>query len=146
MYYDYNYSLRPILLFANTDVSRHILVVDTSILMKSNMDRKEYYSFLLYLSQQLGYFYPVGESKSVETAKVFLRAAGPWFMHACTSRSSFLLSSREHGKYSKTRFTEHVRSTRLLPGTEAVDRFTGARTHTRRRLPVDLYHELARKY
>jgi hypothetical protein len=86
MYYDRNYSFRLILLFANTDVSRHILVVDISTLVKSNMDWKEYYSFLLYLSQQLEYFYPVEESKSVETAKVFLRAAGPWFMHACTSR------------------------------------------------------------
>jgi hypothetical protein len=38
----YPYSLRPIILFANTDVSRHILVVDTSVLAKSNMDRREY--------------------------------------------------------------------------------------------------------
>jgi hypothetical protein len=34
--------LRSIILFANTDVSRHILVINTSILMKSNMDRREY--------------------------------------------------------------------------------------------------------
>jgi hypothetical protein len=38
----YEYSLRPILLFANTDVSRHILVVETSVLAKSNMGRREY--------------------------------------------------------------------------------------------------------
>jgi hypothetical protein len=37
------YSLRPIFLFANIDVSRHILVVDTSVLAKSNMGRREYY-------------------------------------------------------------------------------------------------------
>jgi hypothetical protein len=37
-----NYSLRPILLFASMDVSRHILVLDTSILAKSNMGRREY--------------------------------------------------------------------------------------------------------
>jgi hypothetical protein len=36
------YSLRPIILFASVDVSIHILVVDTSILMNSNMDRREY--------------------------------------------------------------------------------------------------------
>jgi hypothetical protein len=36
------YSLRSIILFANTNVSRHILVVDTSILAKSNMGRREY--------------------------------------------------------------------------------------------------------
>jgi hypothetical protein len=36
------YSLRPILLFANIDVSRHILVIDTSILEKSNMGPREY--------------------------------------------------------------------------------------------------------
>jgi hypothetical protein len=36
------YSLRPILLFTNTDVSRHILVIDTSVLAKSNMGRREY--------------------------------------------------------------------------------------------------------
>jgi hypothetical protein len=36
------YSLRPIILFANIDVSRHILVVDTSVLGKSNMDEREY--------------------------------------------------------------------------------------------------------
>jgi hypothetical protein len=35
------YSLRPIILFANTDVSRHILVIDTSVLAKSNMGRRE---------------------------------------------------------------------------------------------------------
>jgi hypothetical protein len=36
------YSLRPIILFANMNVSRHILVVDISVLAKSNMDRREY--------------------------------------------------------------------------------------------------------
>jgi hypothetical protein len=36
------YSLRSILLFTSMDVSRHILELDTSILMKSNMDRREY--------------------------------------------------------------------------------------------------------
>jgi hypothetical protein len=41
------YSLRPILLFANIDVSRHILVVDTSILAKCIMDRREYYKMIL---------------------------------------------------------------------------------------------------
>jgi hypothetical protein len=37
-----SYFLRPIILFANMDVSRHILVIDTFILAKSNMDRREY--------------------------------------------------------------------------------------------------------
>jgi hypothetical protein len=37
-----SYSLRSIILFANIDVSRHILVVDTSVLAKSNMGRREY--------------------------------------------------------------------------------------------------------
>jgi hypothetical protein len=36
-----SYSLRFILLDANIDVSRHILVVDISILASSNMDRRE---------------------------------------------------------------------------------------------------------
>jgi hypothetical protein len=36
------YSLRPILLFINTDVFRHILFVDTSVLAKSNMGRRKY--------------------------------------------------------------------------------------------------------
>jgi hypothetical protein len=36
------YSLRPIILFPNIDVSRHILVIDTSILVKINMCRREY--------------------------------------------------------------------------------------------------------
>jgi hypothetical protein len=31
--------------FANVDVSRHILVVDTSVLAKSNMGRREYQFF-----------------------------------------------------------------------------------------------------
>jgi hypothetical protein len=35
------YSLRPILLFVNMDISRHILVTDTSILAKSIMDQRE---------------------------------------------------------------------------------------------------------
>jgi hypothetical protein len=37
------YPLRPILLFVNIDVSRHILVIDISVLTKSNMGRREYY-------------------------------------------------------------------------------------------------------
>jgi hypothetical protein len=36
------YSLRPILLFASTDISRYILVVDTSVLVKSIMGWREY--------------------------------------------------------------------------------------------------------
>jgi hypothetical protein len=41
---DNYYSLRPIILFANIDVSRHILVIDTSVFVKSNMGRREYYN------------------------------------------------------------------------------------------------------
>jgi hypothetical protein len=37
-----NYSLRPILLFANTDVSTTKMCLDTSVLAKSNTDRREY--------------------------------------------------------------------------------------------------------
>jgi hypothetical protein len=40
------YSPRPIILFAKMDVSRHILVVDTSILAKSNMGQREYYYYI----------------------------------------------------------------------------------------------------
>jgi hypothetical protein len=36
------YSLRLILLHTNVDVPRHILIVDTSILVASNMDPREY--------------------------------------------------------------------------------------------------------
>jgi hypothetical protein len=36
-----SYSLRFILIVAHMDVSRHILVLDTSILLTSNMDRRE---------------------------------------------------------------------------------------------------------
>jgi hypothetical protein len=36
------YSLQPIILFASMDVSRHILVIDTSVLTKSNMGQREY--------------------------------------------------------------------------------------------------------
>jgi hypothetical protein len=37
-----SYSLRPIILFANTDVSITKMCLDTSILAKSNMGRREY--------------------------------------------------------------------------------------------------------
>jgi hypothetical protein len=40
-------SLRAIIIFVNMDVSRHILVVDTSVLEKSNMDRREYIRIFL---------------------------------------------------------------------------------------------------
>jgi hypothetical protein len=40
-----SYSLRPIILFANIYVSRHLLVVDTSVLAKSNMGWREYQIF-----------------------------------------------------------------------------------------------------
>jgi hypothetical protein len=36
------YSLRPILLFADTDVSTTKICLDTSVLAKSNMGRREY--------------------------------------------------------------------------------------------------------
>jgi hypothetical protein len=36
-------SLRHIILFTNIDVSRHILVIDTSVLTKSNMSQREYW-------------------------------------------------------------------------------------------------------
>jgi hypothetical protein len=38
------YSLRSVILFANVDVSRYILVIDASVLAKCNMGRKEYYN------------------------------------------------------------------------------------------------------
>jgi hypothetical protein len=38
---DIKYSLRPKILFANIDIFRYILVVDTSVLAKSNMGRRE---------------------------------------------------------------------------------------------------------
>jgi hypothetical protein len=38
------YSLRPILLFANMDVSITKIYLDTSILAKSTMGRREYYN------------------------------------------------------------------------------------------------------
>jgi hypothetical protein len=37
-----NYSLQPILFIVNIDVSRHILVLDTSVFAKCNMGRREY--------------------------------------------------------------------------------------------------------
>jgi hypothetical protein len=41
------YSLRFILLDANIDVSRHILVLDTSTLASSNMDRRKNFILLI---------------------------------------------------------------------------------------------------
>jgi hypothetical protein len=46
------YSLRFILIDSNMDVSRHILVLDTSILKSINMNRREYKKSLITL------FYP----------------------------------------------------------------------------------------
>jgi hypothetical protein len=43
---DLYYSLRPILLFANTDVSITKMCLDTSILAKSIMDRREYVIYI----------------------------------------------------------------------------------------------------
>jgi hypothetical protein len=42
------YSLRPILLFANMDVSTTKMCLDTSIWAKSIMDRREYFFLLSY--------------------------------------------------------------------------------------------------
>jgi hypothetical protein len=44
-----SYSLRSIILFANIDVSRHILMIDTSVLAKSNMNRREYFIIIMYI-------------------------------------------------------------------------------------------------
>jgi hypothetical protein len=38
------YPLQPIILFTNIDISKHILVVDIFILLKINIDRREYLS------------------------------------------------------------------------------------------------------
>jgi hypothetical protein len=37
----YIYSLQLIILFVNIDVSRYILMIDTFVLAKNNMDRRE---------------------------------------------------------------------------------------------------------
>jgi hypothetical protein len=37
------YFLRSIILFANIDIFRHILLIDTFVFVKNNMDRREYY-------------------------------------------------------------------------------------------------------
>jgi hypothetical protein len=37
-----SYSLRSIILFVNIDVFRYILIINTSVLAKSNMSRREY--------------------------------------------------------------------------------------------------------
>jgi hypothetical protein len=42
------YSLRPILPFINMDISRHILVLDTSVFMKGNIGWKEYHYMVWY--------------------------------------------------------------------------------------------------
>jgi hypothetical protein len=42
------YSFQSILLFVNIDVSRHILVIDISVLAKSNMGRREYILIILF--------------------------------------------------------------------------------------------------
>jgi hypothetical protein len=55
LYNNMNYSLRPIILFVNIDVSRHILMVDTSVFVKSNMGRREYLVFFL-LKRSVHYF------------------------------------------------------------------------------------------
>jgi hypothetical protein len=39
------YSLSPIILFNNIDVSKYILVIDTSVLAKSNMGRRKYHIY-----------------------------------------------------------------------------------------------------
>jgi hypothetical protein len=39
--WEIKYSIRPIILFANVDISRHILVIDTSVLAKSNICREK---------------------------------------------------------------------------------------------------------
>jgi hypothetical protein len=45
-----SYSLLLIFLFANTDISKDNLVIYTFILMKSNVDRREYqFSILFYI-------------------------------------------------------------------------------------------------
>jgi hypothetical protein len=57
-FFQKSYPLRPIILFANIDVSRYILVIDIFVLAKSNMDRREYcdwqllYYFLCPLMQE----------------------------------------------------------------------------------------------
>jgi hypothetical protein len=49
------YSLRPIILFTNIDVSKHILVVDTSVFAKSNMGRREYIIITASTKEKLAY-------------------------------------------------------------------------------------------
>jgi hypothetical protein len=41
----YKYSLQPILFFGNTGASMIKIYLDTSILVKSNMDRRKYFIF-----------------------------------------------------------------------------------------------------
>jgi hypothetical protein len=65
----FRYSLQPIILFAKIDVSEHILVLDTSILAKSNIGWREY----LFVSIE----------------------QGSWFVHLCfRAGSGFFLCCR----------------------------------------------------
>jgi hypothetical protein len=58
------YSLRAILLFVSMDVSRYILELDTSILMKSNMGRRE----LAYFRTQQSMFYEMHQCSFIVQA------------------------------------------------------------------------------
>jgi hypothetical protein len=59
MYLDIFYFIRSILLFVNTDVFKHILLVDTFILTKSNMGQRKYKFYNYYeISNTYFYFIP----------------------------------------------------------------------------------------
>jgi hypothetical protein len=45
------YSFRPVILFANIDVSRYILVINIYVLAKSNMGQREYYNHISRLGE-----------------------------------------------------------------------------------------------
>jgi hypothetical protein len=55
------YSLRPILLFADTNVSGLILVIDASVLAKSIMGRRSISYFCLLFPMQAAVAYSKGE-------------------------------------------------------------------------------------
>jgi hypothetical protein len=53
--YDHNYFATPsdpYYIFVNTDVSRYILVLDTSVFMKDNMDLREFQTLLIRICER----------------------------------------------------------------------------------------------
>ena len=99
------YSLRPKILVIEMDVSRCILVLDTSILMTSNSGRREYF---VQKEIKWGWGNLVCTSDLVQTGRKGGESSTDWSSNRSLGRKGKYRGNAVHSGMTRTRFAIHT--------------------------------------